>query len=121
MKTGKIIIAVLSVLLNIAGLVLSAGPLFAGDPVYLVYAASFLMGLVLTVLYFMGKANGKIWRFLDLLLFAAGLGLFLAFFRHRWPGLVLILSFPLRQLLRGRDTEGEQQEKKERFDEHINR
>ena len=121
MKTGRMIIAVLSVILNLAGLVLTAGPLFAGDLVYLVYLAAFLMGLVLTVLYFMGKAKGRIWRFIDLVLFAAGLSLFLAFFRHRWPGLVLILSFPLRQLLRGRDTDGEQQEKKERFDEHIKR
>ena len=121
MKAGKIIIAVLSVILNIAGLVLTAGPLFAGDLVCLVYAASFLMGLVLTVLYLTEKAKGKIWRFLDLVLFAASLGLFLAFFRYRWPGLLLILSFPLRQLLRGRDTQPEQQEKKERFDEHINR
>lgn len=121
MKTGRIIIAVLSVLLNIAGIVLIAGRLFAGDWACLVYLVSFLAGVVLTALYFMDKAKGKIWRFLDLLLFAAGLGLFLAFFRYRWPGLVLILSFPLRQLLRGRDTEGEQQEKKERFDDHIKR
>ena len=121
MKAGRIIIAVLSVILNLAGLVLIAGPLLGGDPVHLVYLAAFLMGLVLTALYLTGKANGKIWRFLDLVLFAAGLGLFLAFFRYRWPGLVLILSFPLRQLLRGRDTQPEQQEKKERFDEHIKR
>ena len=121
MKTGKIIIAVLSFLLNIAGLVLSAGPLFGGDLVYLIYVASFLLGIMLTALYLTGRAKGKIWQFLDLLLFAAGLGLFLAFFRHRWPGLILILSFPLRQVLRGRDADGEQQEKKERFDEHINR
>ena len=121
MKTGKIIVAVLSFILSLAGIVLIAGRLFAGDWVCFVYLASFLMGLVLTALYFTGKAKGKIWRFLDLLLFAAGLGLFLAFFRYRWPGLLLILSFPLRQLLRGRDTEGEQQEKKEHFDDHIKR
>ena len=121
MKSGRILIAVLSFALNLAGLVLIAGPLFGGNLACLVYAVSFVMGLVLTALYLTGKAKGKIWRFLDLLLFAAGLGLFLAFFRYRWPGLVLILSFPLRQLLRGRDSQPEQQEKKERFDEHIKR
>ncbi len=116
--------AVVSVALSVAGLVLAAGHVLQGDRWSAVWLAVFAVGVWVTAVE-LRREDGtpKFWKFLDVLLFAAGLALALFYSRYRLQGLLLVMAFPFRQMVGQTPAaeESEQAEKKNRFDAHKQR
>ena len=116
-----------TLLLSLAGLLLAGEMLLVdADRWAAVYVVIFLFETAETLWLWYAQKHGRhlprAVGFIDMVLFIIGLGLSLFHGRFRMLGLNVMLVFPLRQIMRLREDQKEDnEEKSDRFQQHIKR